>query len=121
MQKVGFIGAGDISLLHAEGVKAAQGAELIGLWNRTRSRAEEKGALFGCKVFDTPEELIDAVDVVYVLTNMETHYEYSMMAIESGKHVLVEKPTAVTIGDVEMTPDPPVSVNSGEGEIGMFF
>ena len=100
MQKVGFIGAGDISLLHAEGVKEAQGAELIGLWNRTRSRAEEKGALFGCKVFDTPEELIDAVDVVYVLTNMETHYEYSMMAIESGKHVLVEKPTAVTIDEI---------------------
>ena len=100
MKKVGFIGAGDISLLHAEGVKEAQGAELIGLWNRTRSRAEEKGALFGCKVFDTPEELIDGVDVVYVLTNMETHHQYSMMAIESGKHVLVEKPTAVTISEI---------------------
>lgn len=100
MQKVGFIGAGDISLLHAEGVKEAQGAELTGLWNRTRSRAEEKAELFGCKVFDTPEELIDAVDVVYVLTNMETHHEYSMMAIERGKHVLVEKPTAVTIGEI---------------------
>ena len=100
MQKVGFIGTGDISLLHAEGVKEAQGAELTGLWNRTRSRAEEKAAFFGCKLFDTPEELIEAVDVVYVLTNMETHHQYSMLAIERGKHVLVEKPTAVTIGEI---------------------
>ena len=82
MTKVGFIGAGDISLLHAEGVQEAEGAELAGLWNRTRSRAEEKAAFFGCKVFDTPEELVDAVDVVYVLTNMEPHHEYSMLAIE---------------------------------------
>ena len=100
MTKVGFIGAGDISLLHAEGVQEAEGAELTGLWNRTRSRAEEKAAFFGCKVFDTPEELVDAVDVVYVLTNMETHHEYSMLAIDKGKHVLVEKPTAVTIDEI---------------------
>ncbi|MGE4550875.1 MAG: Gfo/Idh/MocA family oxidoreductase, partial [Opitutales bacterium] len=100
MTKVGFIGAGDISLLHAEGVQEAHGAELTGLWNRTRSRAEEKGSFFGCEVFDTPEELVDAVDVVYVLTNMATHHQYSMMAIEKGKHVLVEKPTAVTIDEI---------------------
>lgn len=100
MTKIGFIGAGDISLLHAEGVKEAHGAELVGVWNRTRDRAEEKASLFGCGVFDTPEALVDAADVVYVLTNMETHHEYAMMAIEHGKHVLVEKPTAVTIEEI---------------------
>ena len=100
MTKIGFIGAGDISLLHAEGVKETHGAELVGIWNRTRSKAEEKAARFGCEVFDTPESLVDAVDVVYVLTNMETHHEYAMMAIGRGKHVLVEKPTAVTIGEI---------------------
>ena len=100
MTKVGFIGAGDISLLHAEGVKEAHGAELVGVWNRTRAKAEEKASLFGCGVFDTPEALVDAADVVYVLTNMETHHEYAMMAIEYGKHVLVEKPTAVTIEEI---------------------
>lgn len=100
MTKIGFIGAGDISLLHAEGVKETHGAELVGIWNRTRAKAEEKATLFGCGVFDTPEALVDASDVVYVLTNMETHHEYAMMAIERGKHVLVEKPTAVTIEEI---------------------
>jgi len=100
MIKVGFIGAGDISLLHEEGVKLAKNAELIGIWNRTVERAEEKARLFNCRVFNTPEELIEAVDVVYILTNMETHYQYARMAIENSKHVLVEKPTAVTIEEI---------------------
>ena len=101
MIKVGFIGAGDIAFLHGEGVQQAENAELVGIWNRTLSKAEEKATLFDCKVFSTPEELIEAVDVVYVLTNMETHHTYAKIAIEAGKHVLVEKPTAVTIGEIE--------------------
>ena len=101
MTKVGFIGAGDIAYLHGEGVLSSPGAELTGIWNRTRSKAEEKAELFGAKVFDQPEDLIDAVDVVYVLTNMETHHGFAMQAIEAGKHVLVEKPTAVTIEEIE--------------------
>ena len=101
MIKVGFIGAGDIAYLHGEGVQQAENAELVGIWNRTLSKAEEKATLFDCKVFSTPEELIEAIDVVYVLTNMETHHTYAKIAIEAGKHVLVEKPTAVTIGEIE--------------------
>ena len=101
MIKVGFIGAGDIAYLHGEGVQQAEGATLVGIWNRTRSKAEEKATLFNCKIFSSPEELIEAVDAVYVLTNMETHHNYAKMAIEAGKHVLVEKPTAVTISEIE--------------------
>ena len=101
MIKVGFIGAGDISLLHSEGVHSAENAELTGIWNRTREKAEEKSKLFNCRVFDSVEDLIKAVDVVYILTNMETHHQYARQAIDAGKHVLVEKPTAVTIEEIE--------------------
>ena len=101
MIKVGFIGAGDISLLHAEGVQKAENAELVGIWNRTRDKALEKSKIFNCKVFNTVEELLTAVDVVYVLTNMETHHLYAKQAIEAGKHVLVEKPTAVTMDEID--------------------
>jgi predicted dehydrogenase len=101
MIKVGFIGAGDISLLHAEGVQKAENAELVGIWNRTRDKALEKSKIFNCKVFDSVEELVSNVDVVYVLTNMETHHRYAKMAIDCGRHVLIEKPTAVTIEEIE--------------------
>jgi len=101
---VAFIGAGDISDLHAEGIAQTDGAKLVGIWNRTKSKAEVKAAKFGCDtVYDTVEELMadDNVDVVYVLTNMETHVPYSLQAIEAGKHVLVEKPVAENIEDIE--------------------
>ena len=101
MIKVGFIGAGDIAYLHGEGVIQAAGAELTGIWNRTPAKAEEKADLFNCRVFESPEKLIQAVDVVYILTNMETHHAYAKQAIDAGKHVLVEKPTAVTISEIQ--------------------
>ena len=87
--------------LHNEGVKQTEDAELIGIWNRTREKAVSKSKLFGCKVFDTVEELINSVDVVYILTNMETHHQYARQAIDVGKHVLIEKPTAVTVEEIE--------------------
>ena len=86
---------------YTAGVFSAENAELTGIWNRTREKAVEKSKVFQCKVFETVEELIQAVDVVYVLTNMETHHQYARQAIDAGKHVLVEKPTAVTINEIE--------------------
>ena len=37
--KIGFLGAGDIADLHAEAVNDLQGAELVGIWNRTHEKA----------------------------------------------------------------------------------
>jgi predicted dehydrogenase len=89
---VGFIGAGDISILHATAVKKCPGAKLIGLWNRSQDRARERAAAFGCKNFSTPEELVKdpKIDAVFVLTNLESHLEYTNLALNAGKHVLVE-------------------------------
>ena len=40
--KIGFIGAGDISMLHAQGIKSLTNAALKGLWNITPELALEK-------------------------------------------------------------------------------
>ena len=100
--KVGFIGAGDISLLHAEGIAETDGVELKGLWNRTRATAEDKAAKFGCQVYSSPEDLVNdpEIDVVYVLTNLETHLQYSLLAVNAGKHCLVEKPVGQTLEEI---------------------
>lgn len=100
---IGFIGAGDISNLHAEAINDLDSAELIGLWNRTQAKANAKAELFGCKTYGSVEELLadPRIDAVFVLTNMETHCEYTIQAANSGKHVLVEKPTASNIVEIE--------------------
>eukprot|EP00931_Biecheleriopsis_adriatica_P039043 TRINITY_DN22322_c0_g1_i1.p1 TRINITY_DN22322_c0_g1~~TRINITY_DN22322_c0_g1_i1.p1 ORF type:complete len:345 (+),score=41.79 TRINITY_DN22322_c0_g1_i1:77-1111(+) len=105
--RIGFIGCGDISTLHFEGVRKCEGAELAGLWNYKSADSTAGGVGFtvaqraseySCKVYGSCEELVadPDIDAVYVLTNMESHYKYVMMALKAGKHVMVEKPVAVT-------------------------
>jgi predicted dehydrogenase len=99
---VGFVGAGDISVLHAAAVRKCPGARLVGLWNRNQDRANQRAGEFGCKTYKTPADLVadPAVDAVFVLTNLETHLEYTDLALKAGKHVLVEKPVGVTVGEI---------------------
>ena len=99
---VGFLGAGDISILHAKAVAKAHGATLVGLWNRSQDRATQRAAEFGCKNYDTPEALVadPAVDAVFVLTDLGTHLKYTRLALDAGKHVLVEKPVGASVGEI---------------------
>lgn len=100
---VGFIGAGDISVLHAAAVKKCPGAKLVGLWNRSQERAVQRASEFGCKNYRTPEELIadPEIDAVFVLTNLESHLEYTSLALQAGRHVLVEKPVGASVAEIE--------------------
>jgi len=101
--KIGFLGAGDIADLHAEAVNDLQGAELVGLWNRTHEKAIAKAAKFDCKTYDSVDALLNdpEIDAVFILTNMETHCEYTIRAAQAGKHILVEKPAASSIAELE--------------------
>jgi predicted dehydrogenase len=100
---VGFIGAGDVALLHDKAVKKCPGAKLVGLWNRSQDRAKQRAAEFGCKNYESPEALVKdpAIDAVFILTNLETHLEYTRIALNAGKHVLVEKPVGVTVAEIQ--------------------
>ncbi|MHB1276365.1 MAG: Gfo/Idh/MocA family protein, partial [Candidatus Humimicrobiaceae bacterium] len=50
-----------------------------------------------------PEDLVNdpEIDVVFVLTNLETHLQYSKLAMENGKNVLVEKPVGVSVDEIK--------------------
>ena len=101
--KIGFLGAGDISLIHAEAIKRCSQAELAGLWSISPELSEEKSQRFGCRIYDSAEALVvdPEIDAVFVLTNMETHAEYATLAMEAGKHVLIEKPVAASVSELE--------------------
>lgn len=100
---IAFIGAGDITILHAEAINSLPGAELIGLWNRTPEKGAIKAKQYGCILYASVDELLNdsKVDAVFVLTNMESHCEYTVRAAKAGKHILVEKPAASNIAELE--------------------
>ena len=100
---IGFFGAGVVANLHAEAVRRCAGARLVGLWNRTPQRAEEKARAYGCERYGSVDDLLGdpAIDAVHVLTNLESHHELTLRALAAGKHVLVEKPVSVTVAEIE--------------------
>jgi predicted dehydrogenase len=100
---IGFIGAGEVSILHAKAVRQCPGATLVGLWNRTPERAVQRAEAYGCRRYETPKELVadPAIQAVFVLTDLDTHLQYARLAMEAGKHVLVEKPLAATVADIQ--------------------
>jgi len=100
---IGLLGAGDVADLHAEAINGLFGAKLVGLWNRTPEKGEIKAAKYGCKTYLSEDELINdpEIDAVFILTNMETHCEYTIKAAEAGKHILVEKPAASNIAELQ--------------------
>src|SRR5690606_30338472 len=101
--KIGLLGSGDVAELHADTINSLPGAELVGLWNRTREKRALKAAKYDRKTYKTEDELLrePELDAVFILTNMETHCEYTIRAAEAGKHILVEKPAASSIGELE--------------------
>jgi predicted dehydrogenase len=100
---IGFIGAGEVSILHAEAVRRCPDAKLTGLWNRTATLGKERAGVYGCRLYETAEQLIadPEVDAVFVLTNLETHLHYAKLALAFGKPVLVEKPVAASVAEIE--------------------
>lgn len=106
MQKqlnVGFIGAGDFSVFHYKALKESNGGKLIGLWNRSEERRLQRAEEFGCKPFNSAEEIVENpdIDVIFILTNLETHFHFAKMALEAGKNVLIEKPVAANVTELE--------------------
>ncbi|MBI2596515.1 Gfo/Idh/MocA family oxidoreductase [Candidatus Daviesbacteria bacterium] len=100
---VGFIGAGDVSLNHTPGIKACEGANLVGLYDISPERAAARSRKYHCKRYDSAEELVNdpRIDAVEVLTPLEFHLPNVKLALEAGKHVLVEKPVGITITQIE--------------------
>ena len=69
-----------------------------------RKEAKEKyRSQYGIEVFESVEAMCrsGAVDVIYVATPNLFHAEHAMASIENGKHVMVEKPMALTLEDCD--------------------
>lgn len=101
--RVGFIGAGNFARKHMETVSQVEGAEMVALWNRTKSRAEEAQSQFGGQVYDDLEEMLDKanLDAVYIGVIPAAHGDLEMKVIERGLPFFVEKPVAVDLETAE--------------------
>jgi len=96
--KVGVIGVGFIGPAHMEGLRR-QGFEVVAVSEVTQELADEAAErLLVPKAYGNWEDLINdpEIDVVHIASPNFLHYEHAKAALEAGKHVVCEKPLAMT-------------------------
>src|ERR1019366_9874013 len=99
----GLIGCGAISIQHVEAIKAVDGAELVAVESASTERARAAGERWGVPWTTDLDELLarDDVDAVAICTPSGSHAEIAMAALRQGKHVVVEKPLALSVADAD--------------------
>jgi xylose dehydrogenase (NAD/NADP) len=100
----GILSTADINRKVIPGAHASEKVELIAVASRDRSRAEEYAREWEIdRAYGSYDALLEDADVeaVYISLPNTLHCEWSIRAVEAGKHVLCEKPMSRHVGDVE--------------------
>ncbi len=101
MLRIGVLGAGHLGKIHLRLANQSEKYELVGFYDPFEENANKVAAEFGYKKFNTIEELIQAVDVIDIVTPTLSHFDCAKKAIEAGKHVFLEKPITTTVEEAE--------------------
>ena len=96
MLKIGVLGAGHLGKIHLNCIKQIEKYELVGFYDPAVETAKQVEAELNLKCFDSIDALIDAVDVVDIVTPTIRHFECASKALQKRKHVFIEKPIVAT-------------------------
>jgi predicted dehydrogenase len=101
MLKAGVLGAGHLGKIHLRLLQQSKKYELVGFFDPFTENAQKVAKEFGYKLFDSIEGLIEASDVIDIVTPTLSHFECAKMAIEEGCHIFIEKPITKTVLEAE--------------------
>ena len=101
MLKVGVLGAGHLGKIHLRLLNQSDKYELVGFYDPNSENADKVAAEFGYRKFDSVTELIQAVEVVDIVTPTLSHHDCAKEAMEAGRHVFIEKPISNTVEEAE--------------------
>lgn len=102
MLKIGVLGAGHLGKIHLKLLQEIEGYELVGFYDPDDNHARQAVEQFGIKRFDDMDSLMDAVDVVDVVTPTISHFDCASKAIKKTRHTFIEKPIANTVEEARL-------------------
>ena len=99
--KAGVLGAGHLGKIHLRLLQQSDKYDLVGFYDADETNGKKVETEFGYKFFNSIDALIDAVDVVDIVTPTLSHYDCAKKAISKGKHIFIEKPITNTVEEAE--------------------
>jgi predicted dehydrogenase len=96
MVKIGVLGAGHLGKIHIKCIREIGEFELSGFYDADEKTASQVESEFGLDHFASIDELIDAVDVVDIVTPTVSHFDCASRALKKARHVFIEKPVVTS-------------------------
>jgi predicted dehydrogenase len=102
MTSIGIIGAGMIANVHAESANRV-GTNIVAVHDPRIDRVKEFGVSHHCEVYSTVDSLLARNDIegVVVAVPNDRHAPLAIEVLKAGKHVLLEKPMAMTLQECD--------------------
>ncbi|TDI67883.1 MAG: Gfo/Idh/MocA family oxidoreductase [Bacteroidetes bacterium] len=101
MLKAGVIGAGHLGKIHLKLLNQSEKYQLIGFYDSDTIASKKISDELGYKSFPSMDSLIEACDVIDVVTPTIHHFECAKKVVEAGKHLFIEKPITQTVEEAE--------------------
>ena len=103
MIRVALVGSGSIADTHLGALLDIPQARVVGVYSRGEEKARKAAERAKCDATTDWRALVkrEDVDLVDIVTSSGSHAEIALEAIKAGKHVLVEKPMAMTTADAD--------------------
>ena len=92
MFKVGVVGCGHLGKIHLKLLNQSESFDLLGVYDNDINISKKAASEFGCKSYESFEEMIAEIDVLDIVTPTPSHFSYALKAIENGVHIFIEKP-----------------------------
>jgi UDP-N-acetyl-2-amino-2-deoxyglucuronate dehydrogenase len=101
--KIALVGCGRISKNHFDALRKIEGLTIAAVCDIVPERAEAAGVQEGVAAFTSYEEMLQRAecDIVTVCTPSGLHAAQGALAARAGKHVITEKPMAITLGQAD--------------------
>lgn len=99
--KAGVLGTGHLGKIHLRLLNESDKYDLIGFYDESQAVRTQITKEYGFKAFDSASDLMDAVDMVDIVTPTTYHHQLAKEAIAKGKHVFIEKPITQTVAQAE--------------------
>lgn len=101
MLKAGVLGAGHLGKIHLKLLQQSTRYELVGFFDADEKASKAIEKELGYKSFPSMEALIEACDMVDVVTPTIHHFECAEKVVKAGKHLFIEKPITQTVEEAQ--------------------